>query len=144
MATQPHPASGSRNAMSWPPKSSPLTVLDLSQAPSRPAGDGTVVVGLDREGSLPLVEAYRFDTLVTVAPDPPAPWVGVDPRRLDAQVSQLGRAVAQNPIAATLLTRLLRLNASLSFDDALIVESLAYSTLLGGGNFTDGLQLVRT
>jgi len=59
----------------------------------------------------------------------------VDPRRLDAQVSQLGRAVAQNPIAATLLTRLLRLNASLSFDDALIVESLAYSSLLGGAEF---------
>ena len=98
-----------------------------------------IVVVFDREGRLPDVDPRTCDALITTAASPPAPWAGIAPSRIGAQIAKVTRAVARAPIAATLLARVLRLTEHLPFDDALEVESLAYSSLLGGVEFTSWL-----
>lgn len=88
-----------------------------------------VIIGVDHAGRLPEVDADVFDLLLTSCPNPPQPWVQ------DGSGRHLAAAVHQNPLAATLAARVLRLGEQLSFADALDVESLAYSTLLGGSEF---------
>ena len=104
-----------------------------------------VVIGVDRDGALPAVVADDFDLLLTTAPEAPRPWVSIDSA---AQAERLADAARENPLTATIAARVLRLTAKLDFDDALTVESLAYSALLGGTEFarwrsrTDGDQPV--
>jgi hypothetical protein len=93
----------------------------------------SVVIGLDVAGQLPVVDPADFDLLLTGANDPPAPWVGV--RDCGAWAQRLAGRVAAVPVAATILCRTLRMVVHLGFDDGLMVESLAYSTLLGGSEF---------
>ena len=108
-------------------------------------GDGAIHLALDRTGALATgdlarfdlarFDLARFDLALTVAADPPAPWLGVTSNRLDARLARLAEAVAHAPIAALLLMRVLRIGEGLPFDAALEVESLAYSTLLGSAEF---------
>ncbi|HMO74829.1 MAG TPA: enoyl-CoA hydratase/isomerase family protein [Sphingopyxis sp.] len=91
-----------------------------------------VVIGIDCDGALPAVVADDFDLLLTTAGSPPRPWVRI---RNAALAGHLVNAARENPLAATIAARVLRLTAKLPFDDALTVESLAYSTLLGGSEF---------
>lgn len=110
---------------------SPLVVMDG-------AGDlpgGCVAVAVDREGALPLLDPARFDALVTTHPNAPAPWVSIPPERLDAQLTTVREMARTCPIATSLLAQVLRLGEGLDFEAALEVESLAYSTLLGGAEF---------
>ena len=115
----------------------PLHFVDACRVEEAPKG--AIVVVIDREGRLPEIDPQSCDAAVTTAPNAPAPWVGVDPRRLAAQIDGVRRTVATAPLAATLLVRVLRLTEHLPFDDALEVESLAYSTLLGGVEFASWL-----
>lgn len=74
---------------------------------------------------------------------PPCPVLGVGPRdhplapRLDAileaqsDAAQLVRAAMAQPLAAAVVTQLLRLLPSLSIEDGLTAESLAYAALQG-------------
>lgn len=74
---------------------------------------------------------------------PPCPVLGLGPRdhplaaRLDAileprfDAAQLMQAAMAQPLATAVITQLLRILPSLSIDDALTVESLAYATLQG-------------
>ncbi|NIJ36794.1 enoyl-CoA hydratase/carnithine racemase [Sphingopyxis panaciterrae] len=94
-----------------------------------------LVIGADREGALPSIVADDFDLLLTTAANAPRPWVSLDARNADAQIARLADAVKANPLAATIGAQLLRLTASLPLADALLAESLAYSTLLGGNEF---------
>lgn len=112
-----------------------LPVLFLEGPIAREAGDEAIVVAVDRGGRVPETDPAMCDAMVTTALDPPAPWVGIDARRFEAQLETVRRAVAQAPVAAAILVRLLHRSEALSFDDALHGESLAYSTLLGGGEF---------
>lgn len=115
----------------------PLHFVDacrIGQAPDR-----AIVVVVDREGRLPDIDPSSCDAALTTASNPPAPWVGVDPRRQAAQIEGVARAVAAAPLAAMQLARVLRLTETLPFDDGLEVESLAYSTLLGGSEFANWL-----
>jgi enoyl-CoA hydratase/carnithine racemase len=50
-------------------------------------------------------------------------------------LTRLSDAIAARPIAASILCRTLRVGEQLGFADALTLESLAYSTLLGGAEF---------
>ena len=93
------------------------------------------MVAVDREGRLPAIDFARCDALVTTAQTAPAPWVNVDSRRIDRQLDRVHDAVARSPVAASLLTRLLRTTDKMAFDDALEMESLTYSCLLGGREF---------
>ncbi len=111
----------------------PLVLLDAVQLPDMlpPA----VLIAVDRAGVLPALDPARFDALVTTHRDAPAPWVSVVPERLDARLDKVRAMVAAAPIATAVLARVLRITEQLPFEDALEVESLAYSALLGGAEF---------
>ncbi len=112
----------------------PLMLVDLGARPARLSG-GAIAVGLDRAGRLPPVEGARFDVLLTTAAGAPAPWVSIPDDRWEAAVARLSAGVARHPFASAIGARVLRITETMPFADALTVESLAYSTLLGGGEF---------
>lgn len=113
----------------------PVLLVDAATWRTPPVAIQAVIVGLDPAGSLPGIDPAGFDVLVTSAARAPAPWVSVAPARFGTHAAKLGQAVRRCPAAATVLCRMLRLAERLPFADALEVESLAYSTLLGGGEF---------
>lgn len=128
----------------------PLDIADFSALGSRPclvveAGRfrrgkvpiQSVVIGIDEGGDLPNVDPADFDVLLTSADDPPAPWVATE---CNQEADTLAARVASFPMAATLLCQTLRIVEQLGFDDGLTVESLAYSTLLGGAEFRGWLS----
>ena len=111
----------------------PLVLLDALALPDRlpPA----VLIAVDRAGALPAVDPDRFDALVTTRPNAPTPWASVVPSRLDAQLNMARADAAAAPIATAILARVLRITGQLQFEEALEVESFAYSALLGGAEF---------
>jgi hypothetical protein len=96
----------------------------------------SVVVGLDEAGVLPAVSPADFDLLLTVASHPPAPWAGVRDGQWEATVATLSQRVRDFPLAATILCQTLHLSEDLPFTEAVLVESFAYSTLLGSREFS--------
>ena len=107
------------------------------------AGDGLQVVelsgairlGVDRQGTGAYAAGDEFDILITTAPEAPAPWVSVAPVELNGLMADLAAPAARTPVAAAVMAQVLRLGAHLPFDEALILESLAYSMLLAGAEF---------
>jgi len=98
-----------------------------------PISAGVVRVGV-HAGPPPAAEGLEaFDILLTERLDAPRPWVGV--ADLAAEVARLRAAVEARPAAAAALAQVLRLSLKLGFDEALVVESLAFSTLLAGEAF---------
>jgi hypothetical protein len=106
----------------------PLVLVDAGNLPGVLAP--AVLVAVDREGALPHVDTDAFDALVTTRANAPAPWVSVAPARLGAQLAAVRATASLAPIATATLARVLRINETLPFEDALEVESLA---LPGGG-----------
>ena len=121
--------------------SKPLVTLDLAdtdtarRAAELAAQTHAIVVGFDRYGALPAVIADDFDLLLTTASGAPCPWVDVSPSHLEERIDAISRTVTTAPMASATAARVLRIQESLRFDDALLVESLAYSALLGGSEF---------
>lgn len=111
-----------------------LQVAELhSGAPTDTHGVGAIRVGVDRGGALPQVDPKSFDILLSAAPYPPAPWVfAVNP---DADVAHLAAIAKHQPAAASVAARVLRMSVVLKFEDALGLESLAYSMLLASSGF---------
>ncbi len=107
----------------------PVLLVDAATHRALPDAVQAVIIGCDAAGELPAVDPQLFDLLLTRASDPPQPWVHAK------DFAALAKAVRQWPVAATLLIQVLRMGERLSFDDALAVESLAYSALLGGAEF---------
>ena len=107
----------------------PGQVVDLERAPGLPF----LVVGVSRSaafgGPLASFDVVLVETSSTV----PAPWVAVP--RLEDALARLSSAVSRSPGAATVLAHVLRAGDDASFDRALVVESLGYSTLQGGPEF---------
>ncbi|HYE47100.1 MAG TPA: enoyl-CoA hydratase/isomerase family protein [Caulobacter sp.] len=108
----------------------PLRIVDLAR--EDPAGAAGIVVGLDRDGALPPAPE-ACDLLLTTAAAPPRPWVGLSD--LDGALARLDAAVTRHPLAATALVQVLRTGQGLAFEEALVLESAIYSTLLGGEEF---------
>ncbi|WP_260582924.1 enoyl-CoA hydratase/isomerase family protein [Sphingopyxis sp. PET50] len=117
------------------PGGEPVLVVDAARWTRPKAPIQAVVIGVDREDALPDIAVDDFDLLLTLAKDPPRPWVSMDVRDIDGQVARLADAARTNPLAATIAAQVMRTTESLSLTDALTVESFAYSTLLGGGEF---------
>jgi enoyl-CoA hydratase/carnithine racemase len=86
-----------------------------------------VVVGVST--GCPEVDPGRFDVLLTSDPDPAPPWVGASPDDLAARVEA-------SPMASTALVQVLRATEGLAVPEALTVESMAYSMLQQGHEFT--------
>ena len=96
---------------------------------------GPILIGVDEAGAVPEGLTDMFDVLLTTAPSPPRPWVEAQGGALGGAVSAVAARVRERPMAASIFASVLRLGESLSFSQALILESLAYSALLGGGDF---------
>lgn len=118
---------------------SPLVLLTPGEA--LPVGGVRLMV--DRNGALPRVDPAGYDALVTTLPHAPPPWVSVPVNRLTSQLETARRIAAQAPVACHVLARLLRLAEGREFAAALELESLAYSTLLGGSEFARWLAAAR-
>ena len=99
-----------------------------------PEGPGVVRVGVCRDGPLPTSGLEAFDILLSADPAAPAPWVGLAPEALEAALVRLESVVAEQPVAAGVAAQVLRLTLSLPLDQALVVESLAYSMLLASAS----------
>ena len=128
------------DAERWSPLGGfPLVLHEMPPLDRLPAS-AAIQLLVDRAGIVPQVDPDCFDAMVTTAPAAPAPWVSVDPARLDAQLARISANVRAAPHAAAMLGRVLRLTQRLGFDDALEVESLAYSVLLGGAEFARWLE----
>ena len=113
-----------------------LEVTELGGAAATTAmGPGVVRLGVHRGGPMPGGALAEFDILLSVDPLAPAPWVATTPDRLDAVIAELGACVAAQPVAAATAAQVLRITRDLTFDQALSLESLAYSMLLASGGF---------
>ena len=98
-----------------------------------PAMTVAVVEGaVDRRSA---VAADAFD--VTLGPVSEGDWVGCTEPVVE--VRKLADAAATNPHAVLTLVQLLRIGRDLSLRDALVAESLAYSTLQSGDEFATWL-----
>ena len=110
----------------------PLMVCDLPMAAPAPSPSGPILIGVDRLGVLsPPDEAW--DVLRTSAPNPPRPWVSV--ADIDTALAQIKATLARTPVASSIAAGVVRTGEGLSLEAALTIESLAYSTLLGGQEF---------
>lgn len=109
-------------------------VDDLPGAP-REAGPGAVRIGVHRKGPRPTEGLDGYDILLSGEPDAPRPWVGCGPGELDQTLSRLSAAIGRQPVAAAVAAQVLRMTLALSFEQALTLESLAYSTLLASDAF---------
>jgi len=112
-----------------------IAIVELGRADTAPTGPGVVRVGVDRDGKLPGDALEAFDILLTAAPNPPRPWVSAAGDSLDAASALLAEQIARQPTAAAAAAQVLRATLKLSFDEALTLESLAYSMLLASDGF---------
>jgi hypothetical protein len=96
---------------------------------------GALRIGVSRSGALQTGGLEAFDILLCADPAAPRPWVGLPPERLDSALGALGRQIDAQPVAAGIAAQVLRASLQLGFDDALAMESLAYSMLLASGGF---------
>lgn len=100
-----------------------------------PSGIQAVLIGVDADATLQCHDTDAFDVLLTTAVEAPAPWISVPASKMPVYLDHLTTAVEAHRVAASILVRTLRLTEILPFAQALDVESLAYSTLLGGDEF---------
>lgn len=113
-----------------------LAVTEIGvDPPPLAATPGVVQVGVHRGGPVPGGGLDPFDILLSSDPAAPGPWVGAPPARLDAMVAELRAAVEAQPTAAAVAAQVLRASLEVSFEQALVAESLAYSMLLASEGF---------
>jgi Enoyl-CoA hydratase/isomerase len=117
----------------------PLLVVDLDgragptvleRAAARARDSGRLLVGAGSAPVPPLLDA--LDLSLVVAGDAAGCVAVADPV---AAARELGQAVAAAPRASLVLGQVLRATETLPVNEALDVESFAYSTLLGGPEF---------
>ena len=94
-----------------------------------------VLVVVDPDGALPTGLEGHADVLLTAAASPPAPWVAVGDDTVEAVVDELAAAVQASPMASVALAQLLSVGERATLEQAVVLESLTYSTLLGGPEF---------
>jgi hypothetical protein len=88
--------------------------------------------------ALPGVDIVLVPTGVAPGgPNPGAPWVEVDD--IDAELLRLSEAAALSPMAAVTLMQVLRAGTAGSLEHDLLVESLAYSALQAGPEYSKWL-----
>jgi enoyl-CoA hydratase/carnithine racemase len=121
----------------------PLLVVDLdTPAPDGPVRSDRVLVGIttaDRldAGHRNLAAALDLTLGPAALADTGRMFAATDAPETTA--ANLREAAGANPQAALVLAQVLRTTGNLAVPDALDAESLAYSTLLGGGEFRDWL-----
>ncbi len=114
----------------------PVAVVAADQLDSARSGEHVngIFIGAGR-GTLNCSDLACFDILVTDVIDAPYPWVEV--LDIDAAIANLTAAISSNPFASQTLVHVLRSTEAAGFENALTVESIAYSMLLGAQEFGD-------
>jgi Enoyl-CoA hydratase/isomerase len=114
----------------------PHPVLIMPARAVQAGSSQAVKFGIDADASLKCDHPDDFDILLTSRADAPQPWVSVPQGSVADHATKLADRVRSHPTAATILAQVLRIGERLDFDHALQVESFAYSTLLGGAEFS--------
>jgi hypothetical protein len=117
----------------------PRPVLVMSARSAHTVTSQAVKIGIDEDGSLRCDNPNDFDILLTSRSGAPRPWVSVTQGRVADHATRLAERIQMRPTAATILAQVMRIGERLDFAQALQIESFAYSTLLGGGEFSDWL-----
>lgn len=99
----------------------------------------TIVIGVARSETQPLIDDAAFDLLLTTAKPWSRAWIQVDAEGMEAQLELLRTAVSSIGLPAAVLAQVLRMARDMAVPDALLLESFAFSTLLGGQAFRDWL-----
>lgn len=84
-------------------------------------------------GPRPALDPDDYDVMLSAEAEAPAPWVGL--ADVPGAVARLEAVGAEQPVAARLACDVLRMQAGLDFEEALELESIVYSMLLGSGGF---------
>jgi hypothetical protein len=100
-----------------------------------PGGHSAVQIGVHRAGPLPGDGVDAFDILLSVEHNAPRPWVSVTEEQLEKTIAELQVRIESQPVAAAVAAQVLRMSLLLPFTQALILESLSYSTLLASVGF---------
>ncbi|HEX3917798.1 MAG TPA: enoyl-CoA hydratase/isomerase family protein [Caulobacteraceae bacterium] len=108
-----------------------MAATDLDRPYAAPEPGSVIRVGVSRQAAGEALD--RFDILLTTASAPLRPWVAVDD--LDAALGRLSARITAQPVAAAVAAQVLRMTLQLGFDEALALESLAYSMLLASDGF---------
>lgn len=111
-----------------------IVAFDDPPAP-RDVGVGVLRIGVHRRGLRPQFDLGGFDLLLSSDPLAPRPWVGIEAARMDGCLETLKTRITEQSAAAAALAQVLRMTLQVSFDDALVLESLAYSMLLASAGF---------
>jgi enoyl-CoA hydratase/carnithine racemase len=114
--------------------------ITVASVDDRDGDDGvpsTLRIALDADGLLPTSDPDAYDVFLSAHPTPPRPWVAV--ADVERAAAELARAANAHADAVTVLLEVLRVTEALPLAAALTVESLGYSTLLGGQDFREWL-----
>ena len=110
-----------------------LFVADVSEGEVPASPPGVVSVGLHEFGPRPWRGFEACDILLTRDRDVAAPWVSCED--LEDAMARIAAQVAAQPAASAAAVQVLRASLQLSFEQALVQESLAYSMLLASDAF---------
>jgi enoyl-CoA hydratase/carnithine racemase len=117
----------------------PMVVVDLDvDRIDVPALTTSVIIGVSRAAEPASVVAEGVDVALTVASDPPVPWVACPD--LDQELERLEGRIRAWPIAAVTLAQVLRAGTGQTVPTGLVIESLAYSMLQSGPEFEAWLR----
>jgi hypothetical protein len=117
-----------------------VVVVELAHEPQPvPHTPTSIVIGVDRSGMLPAVNDSEFDLLLTSATPPSRSWIHVAAEHMETTLVQLRAAVSRVGLPAAVLAQVLHMGRDLAVPEALLLESFAYSTLLGGQSFRNWL-----
>jgi Enoyl-CoA hydratase/isomerase len=112
-----------------------VVVLDAEKSTTERSRQGVVRIGVHRSGPLPAVGLENFDILLSAEQDAPAPWVAPGAEQLETSIAALRIAIERQPVAASVVAQVLCLSPQISFEHALLLESLGYSMLLASTGF---------
>lgn len=95
-----------------------------------------ILIGVDSSGNCPEEAKQAFDVILSSHSVDQRHAVFIQQDRIWNVAADMNRQASNTPLAATTLCRVLRIAEHLPFSDALDIESLAYSMLLGGAEFS--------
>jgi enoyl-CoA hydratase/carnithine racemase len=112
----------------------PMVVVNLDvDGIEVPGLTTSVIIGISQALEPPSREAPRVDVALTMATDPPAPWVACTD--MDEELERLEARIRAWPAAAVTVAQVLRAGTGQPIPRGLLIESLAYSMLQSGPEF---------
>ena len=111
-----------------------VEIVDLDRGGADvPQSPGVIRIGVSRRAKATGADLDPFDILLSATPSAPRPWVGVE--ALDPALDTIADQVKRQPTAAAVAAQVLRMSLQVGFEEALTLESMAYSMLLAAGGF---------